>query len=320
MNILYVSGHSVSLWHDGTRLGVYSLAFHHLPTDLTERRMRLMSRARELIAEHVASLSKHEDFMLVVGSPWVTYHTLTIEHVREQPFVFTRELEETLIKEEYIKIKKNIERTVGSHDDILLNIQVHNHKINGHKLADPFGSRGYRCELPVVVAFADRMLVHELLAMLEMSLYRDDIHVQSYWHWAQTISTPSSDTLFQIHLGSLTTDIMWVRDGIVSHTLSLPHGYESYYEEHTHKGTRHLDAHHTASDNPRYDEWMQSFTHIVQEWSVHHVPPGTIEIMIDDEHVVPLAHLLRKEITQLPLFTQPPQVILLQMPPGRLLS
>lgn len=300
--ILYIGGSTISLWRGSDRIAVRSLHRGDVPNSLHERRSRLMLRVRELANIHAKDLKQARHISVVVGSPWVTYHTRTIEHARQKPFIFTRELEETLVKEEYIQMKKEIERAHGAHTDVVIGLQIQQHTLNGHQVQAPFGVATHRCTLPIIVAFAQRSLIHDTLATLELLLHRDDIHIQS--HWQLLYRNPIQSERLVCLVGAVTTDIMWIRKGIVEQSASIPHGYESFvnYQSHTAVPTSfHQQLHYM-------DQWSQACSPILHQWSTHSVLPQMVEIFIDTRDALEYAHLLVDEVSVLPFFVTPPHV------------
>jgi len=298
--VIYVGGTSISVWQDDQRLAVRTLPLHHLPESFDERRARLMIRIREIAIDIRKQITAHDTISLVMGSPWVTYHTRTLEHARENPFVFSRELEESLIAEEYQQIKKEITKNIGEHNDILIGLHVQKHFLNGHQVENPFGVATYRCALSLVLAFADRAITHDILAVLEVVFQRDDIRVQSYWQW-MSHEQDIPDTLMFV-LGALTTDVMWVQNGYVQHTASLPSGYEAHLAQRDLPHSKQEIVHELA-------QWIRTSTHVLHEWSQHHVLPHRIEVITDDERAYGSAQILEQEIASLPFFTERPSIV-----------
>ena len=298
--VIYMGGTSISMWQDDQRIAVRTLPLHHIPESLDERRSRLMIRAREIAVDVKKNISTEDSITLVIGSPWTTYHTRTLDHSRENPFVFSRELEETLVKEEYANTKKEITKKLGEHNDVLIGLHIQKHFLNGHDVSNPFGTATYRCELPLMIAFGDRMIMHDVLALFELVLQRHDINVQSYWQWMSQDQDIPETLMFMV--GAVTTDLMWIRDGYVQHTTSLPVGYENYLSQDS-LGDNNQKKIHQLS------QWVGSSTHVLHEWSQHQILPGNIEVIADDERAYDAVKILEEEIASLSFFTERPTII-----------
>lgn len=302
--VVYIGGSVVSLWRGDEQVAFRALYTHEIPVSFSERNARLFLRLRELIYMYSRELKDAKNISIVMGSPWVTYHTRTLEYTREQPFVFSPSLEETLIQHEYVNIKKEIERTHGPYDDILIGLYIQKYLLQGYEVISPFGITTQRCTLPLMVAFAPRSQTHEILSLVEFGLQRDDIHIQSYWQWVAEIYQKQSVLVFLV--GSVSTDIMCIYNGTVIQTASTPVGYEPYV---------HYKKHQMVSipqhiERENIDQWSRECTHILYQWATHHVLPVEVVVHADTPDAFPYLENISAEIRMMPFFTTPPHVIL----------
>lgn len=305
--VLYVGGSTVSLWRGSERVAVRSLHRGDIPQSLQERSARLMLRIREIVHMHFAELKQAAAISIVLGSPWVTYHTRTIEHTREKPFTFSHDLEETLVKENYATMKKEIERIHGPHTDVVIGLQIQDYILNGHSVRYPFGVAAYRCTLSTIVAFAQKKLVHDVLSTIELLLHRDDIHIQSQWQWMA--GSRSDQSGIACILGAATTDIMWLEKGVVRQTASIACGYEDFVHREAHMISEVSSA---AQQAQTTDTWSRECATVLYDWSSHAVLPSRVEIFCDSTDALGFAGLVAQEVRMLPFFTTAPDVNITQ--------
>ena len=301
--IMYIGGSTVSLWRGSDCVAVRSLHLGDIPASLHEREARLMLRVREIAHEYFNEMKQAAYISVVLGSPWVTYHTRMIEHTREKPFIFSRDLEEKFINEDYAVMKKEIERTHGAYNDVVIGLQIQKHILNGHTMENPFGVKAYRCTLPTIVALAQRKLAHNVLAVLEMSLQRDDIHIQS--HWQLLSSSYIQQERIVCVIGSVNTDIMWLIGGVVEQVASIPCGYEKFVHYQMYNATEpsfHEQIQYT-------DQWSRECSQVLHQWAIHKVLPQTLEIITDSIDALDYSNLIIDEVRTLPFFTTTPHII-----------
>ncbi len=166
-----------------------------------------------------------------VSSPWYISKTFDIEVVRKEPFVVTKKFIEETLANEINRFVKEVHEGVYKgliEGELMIHEQnVVSTALNGYKTTNPYGKETSSLSMCVYVSLFAKDFIQKVTHALESHIVFKNLSFHSFPFLCGTAITKlfSNDTTaFIVDLTEHTTDITYMKNGVLESTATIPLG------------------------------------------------------------------------------------------------
>jgi cell division ATPase FtsA len=274
-----------------------------------ERFLELTLKTLEKVVYKMATrgVGAPKKVFCVLASPWYASQTRTIKYTKEEPFIFTQKLADSLIQEE-IKIfeAEHLKEYAGNENKIRA-IELRNMKIdlNGYTVQDPIDKKGKTLEMTVFLSMSPEQILKPMENVINTHFTGKEIKFSSFAMASFAVARNTfvhQDSFLLVDIGGEITDISMVKKDILCSSISFPLGrnfmirevagslncslleaksYISLYKD------GHADEAVEKTLEPIMDKleakWLKSFQESLVNLSNDISIPATVFITVDQE-------------------------------------
>lgn len=213
----------------------------HLDAESTKE--HLFSAVGSALNEILADIAKHaaksflerrhhiKEVFVGISSPWYISKSFSINVSKKEPFVVTKKGVEDILSKEINRFVKEVNEGVykGFIDgEFMLHEQnVVSTALNGYKTTNPYGKKTSSLSMNVSVSLFAKDFVEKVTHIIESHIVFKNITFHSFpflCGMGVTKLFSNESTAFLVHLTEHTTDISYMKNGVLENTASIPLG------------------------------------------------------------------------------------------------
>lgn len=158
-------------------------------------------------------------------SPWFTGQTRSVNYSKKEPFVFTQNISNNLIDEDFKRYKSEGESAFGE-DLQVLDKAVISTKLNGYKIAEPFGKKTREVNISYYASLAPKFFIDNICDDLEKIVRGKIKFFSSTTSLSAALYMTISDykKMLVISIGGEVTEILSLESGILINSGTFPYG------------------------------------------------------------------------------------------------
>lgn len=318
-----VGGAFFRIQKDGSPRIVYTTreSFLLAETMKTDELFALALKALKVVATR-ASLSKigvPSKVFCILSSPWYASQTRTIKLAKDTSFVLTKDLADSLIKNE-IKAFEEEHGLKNDHEaSTVRTIEIKTMKtlLNGYPSLDPIGKKIEEVEMSIFISMGHLEIFNKIEEAINKHFTVENIHYSSFLMTSFAVSRSlfiNRDNFLLVNIGGEITEISMIKKDILAESSSFPNGrnyiirgvskeLEMSLEEARSIISLSKDGHAEKTYSKNVEEvmnklkndWLKSFQNILLTLSKDISIPGTVFITVSDDLAAFFAETIREE-------------------------
>lgn len=229
-HIDYVSRKCVTLDNDAPKDAVFKTVIRVL-SDVVKDASSHASRGLFERKHHI------QDVHIGVSSPWYISKTFSIEVTKKNPFIVSKKLIEDTLSQEIQRFVKEVHEGVYKgmiEGELMIHEQnVVSTSLNGYKTNNPYGKETSSLSMSVYVSLFAKDFIEQVTHVLESHIVFKHITFHSFPFLCGSAITKlfSNDTTaFVVDLTDHTTDVTYIKNGVLENTTSVPLGASDIVE------------------------------------------------------------------------------------------
>jgi hypothetical protein len=195
------------------------------------RFLLLTLKALENVAKKISlsGLGAPKKIYCVLASPWYTSQTRTIALEKNNEFIFTSKLADSLIKKEVSRFQEEHMEKYATLGKEMRLIEFKNMKtsLNGYVMENPLDKRAKKLEMVFFLSMSPEYILRKMEEIIGRHLRLRDIVFSSFVFASFTVSRDmfiQRENFMLIDIGSEVTDISMIKKEILKEAISFPYG------------------------------------------------------------------------------------------------
>lgn len=217
-----------------------------------------------------ADAHRPESIHVLLASPWFVSQTRTIIYKKEESFVCTEKLVDSLIEKEIAFIMEHDMGRFGAmgKEGIIIEKQISLVKLNGYTTAKPFGKKAQSLELFLIVTVSPKIIIEKFKEQLQRGYPHTPVQFTTS-PYATFIVTrdflQSPKEAMIIDIGEEITDIACIKDELFLYQQSFPVGIYQMYRTLSQAGHTSIAESHALVESFRLGKLSASMTSATQK-------------------------------------------------------
>lgn len=165
----------------------------------------------------------------IFSSPWHNSHTRIITLKKDEPFIFTPKLSDSLIQKEIASLKEEYQKKYNHTDETLRVIEMKNIKImlNGYETTNPLRKKAKELEMTVFISMSEEQVCKKIEEAIFRHFRVDSIRFSSFTMASFTVIRDlftDRENFLLINIGGEITDISIIKHNTLRESTSFPLG------------------------------------------------------------------------------------------------